>query len=176
MGQAVAGNQAVGNGVGVEGELEVGRGERGIGPLGGEAGAQHETAVQGIGLDTAESLHQQARGHADGVAEVAVALASGSIVEADLAQIAGALAEVHAVEQGALHQMVALAAASGLEVGQGGVHHLGKGDIVDAPRVGQPIGGGEGGIACGIDGLRLGRTLSHLHRDVGDGAVDVAGG
>ena len=110
----------------------------------GESRTNDATTIQGIGLDAKESLQHRTCRDADAVAEVAVALATGSIVLADLAEVGGRLAAVHLVHHVGHHQAVALFRASSLEVGQGGMHHLSGSHVVDAPRVGQPVGGGNG--------------------------------
>ena len=41
--------------------------------------------------------------------------------------------DIHIVYHSTLHQLECLVGASGLPVGKGGVHHLGYGNVVDAP-------------------------------------------
>ena len=133
-------------------------------PLRRKSRTDDALAVEGLGDDAEEALDERATADADAIAKVAIALATGGIVMADLAEVGGALAVVHLVEDVGLEEAVACLGTTCLEISQGGVHDLGSRHIVDAPGIGHPIAGGDGVIA------RL------LDRDMGDVAVDVLRG
>ena len=141
--------------------VEIGSLDTGMLPRRRETGADDALAIERLGNDAEESLNQRTAADADTVAEITIALPSGSVVVADLSEIGGALAVVHLIEDVGLHQPVAIFCPSCLEIGQCRMHHLGGSHVVDAPRVGHPVAGGDRVIA------RL------LHFDMRDVTVDI---
>ena len=72
-----------------------------------EVGTDDALSVERLRDDAKESLNERTAGDADTVAEVAIALATGSIVLTDLPEVGWRLAVVHLVEDVGLHQVVA---------------------------------------------------------------------
>ena len=78
------------------------------------------------------------------VGEVAIEFTACLVVITDLPEIARTVAQIGLIHDVGFDEPVAFLAAPCLEIGQRHVHHLGCSHIVDAPVVGQPVGGRDG--------------------------------
>ena len=119
--------------------------DRGVIPRPRKTGLDRHLASDQIGTNTEKALGQGTCPDTDRVGKVAVALATRGIEVADLPEVQGRSAQIHIIECHTLHQAEGLFVLVSLPIGQRGVHHLGRSDIVDRPDVGLPIArGGEG--------------------------------
>ena len=86
-------------------------------PRMGETGTDDAPAIEGLRDDAEKTLDKRAAADADAVAEVAIALAAGSVIIADLSEIGWRGTVVHLVKDVGFYQLVSLISTSGLEEG-----------------------------------------------------------
>ena len=148
-------------------------------PFVGESRLEDAHAFERIGQDAEQTVDDGPGGDADVVGEIAVGFVLGLVVVADLAEIARAQAQVHLVQEVRLQEPEAGIVAACLQVGERHVGHLGVRDVVGAPDIGHPVGGGDGEeVLLGLgqpeaQGLEGPGVVVVADRDVGDLVVHV---
>ena len=115
-------------------------------PLCRKTGTDNALTIERLGNHTKESLYQCAAADSDAIAEITITLPSRSIILADLSKVGRRLSIIHLVKDVRFHQTETFVSTSCLIIGQSRVHHLSSRHIVDAPAIGEPVGGGNGFI------------------------------